>query len=49
MKDVQILHPSGMPARQMAGYEGGNAGFGGQLAEWTPPLMTEDAALLPSP
>ncbi|CAK2033222.1 Phage portal protein [Vibrio crassostreae] len=48
MKDVQILHPSGMPARQMAGYEGGNAGFGGQLAEWTPSLMTEDAALLPS-
>ena len=47
MSEVQILHPNGQPIRQMRGYEAGGAGFGGQLAEWTPPLMLEDEALLP--
>lgn len=44
----KILHPSGVPIRQMSGYESGGAGFGGQLREWTPSLTSEDAALLPN-
>jgi lambda family phage portal protein len=48
MAEVQILHPSGQPIRQMSGYAAGGVGFGAQLAEWTPQLMSEDAALLPS-
>lgn len=48
MKEVKILHPSGVPIREMSGYEAGGAGFGGQLAEWNPMLLTDDAALLPN-
>lgn len=48
MKEVKILHPSGQPIREMSGYEAGGAGFGGQLAQWNPMLLTEDAALLPN-
>lgn len=46
--NVQILHPCGKPVRSMSGYEAGGEGFGGQLREWTPPLASEDAALLPT-
>ncbi|CAG9000655.1 MAG: hypothetical protein CENE_02655 [Candidatus Celerinatantimonas neptuna] len=55
MSDKQILHPSGVPIRQMSayrgmgqgGYDSAGPGFGGQLSEWTPELMTEDMAQLP--
>ncbi|HAZ7684017.1 TPA: phage portal protein, partial [Escherichia coli] len=29
-------------------YNGGGAGFGGQMAEWLPPAQSADAALLPA-
>lgn len=48
MKNVTILHPSGRPAREVIGFEGAGAGFGGQMANWAPQLMTNDAALLPN-
>ena len=47
-KAVQILNSYGQPLRESLSYESGGVGFGGQLAEWTPPLMSEDAALLPN-
>ncbi|MEH6825638.1 MAG: phage portal protein, partial [Motiliproteus sp.] len=46
--NVQILAPNGAPARQqLSAYQGAGAGFGGQLANWTPSLKSHDAALLP--
>jgi lambda family phage portal protein len=32
----------------MSGFEGTGAGFGGQMQNWSPTLMTNDAALLPN-
>lgn len=46
-KEIQILGPNGLPARQSMSYQGAGAGFGGQLRDWTPTLKTMDAALLP--
>ncbi|EQM69985.1 phage portal protein [Pseudomonas tohonis] len=49
MNEPQILHPSGLPARQMlSSWQGAGAGFGGQLERWRPALRTLDAALLPN-
>ncbi|TLX65079.1 phage portal protein [Stutzerimonas nosocomialis] len=49
MKNVQILAPNGMPARQqMSTWQGAGAGFGGQLERWNPQLKSFDAALLPN-
>lgn len=41
---VKLLDHTGKP---MASYNGAGRGFGGQLANWTPPVKTVDAALLP--
>lgn len=47
MSDVQILDVNGQPLRAKMGYNAAGAGFAGQMAEWTPPLQSADAALLP--
>jgi len=46
MKDVKIVDVSGNPIS--ASLMTNPAGFGGQMAEWAPPLQTADAALLPT-
>ncbi|KAB8312284.1 phage portal protein [Erwinia endophytica] len=47
-KTPQLLGPDGhTPLREFAGYSGGAGGFGGQLRDWSPPLESADAALLP--
>lgn len=45
MENIQILGLDGQPH---SAYQGAQEGFGGQLADWTPPLQTADAALLPN-
>lgn len=49
MKHSPLLSPDGTTTlREYAGYQGGDAGFGGQLKGWTPALQNADAALLPT-
>jgi lambda family phage portal protein len=36
------------PLREYLGYQGGGAGFGGQMIDWNPALESTDAALLPT-
>lgn len=43
----QFVDIHGQPLRQSMGYTGGGTGFGGQMAEWTPPSQSADEALLP--
>lgn len=43
----QLIDVHGQPLRQSMGYTGGGAGFGGQMADWTPPSQSADEALLP--
>ena len=44
----QLLGPDGStPLREYAGYQGGGAGFGGQLIDWNPARESADEALLP--
>ncbi len=49
MKRTPILiDVNGVPLRESLSYNGGGAGFGGQMAEWLPPSQSADAALLPA-
>ncbi|NTZ39993.1 phage portal protein [Enterobacter sp. JMULE2] len=48
MTEVVLVDVHGRPLRDSMGYSGGGVGFGGQLAEWVPPLQSADAALLPT-
>lgn len=43
-----LIDVNGAPLRQSMGYSGGGIGFGGQMADWLPPVESADAALLPS-
>jgi lambda family phage portal protein len=46
---TELLAPDGItPLRQYAGYQGAGVGFGGQLFDWSAPLQSADAALLPT-
>lgn len=45
---TELVDIHGQPLRPTMGYSGGGAGFGGQLADWIPPLQSADAALLPA-
>lgn len=42
-----LIDVNGVPLRESLSYNGGGAGFGGQMAEWLPPAQSADAALLP--
>ncbi|OSJ99866.1 portal protein [Escherichia coli SHECO001] len=49
MKRMPVLiDVNGVPLRESLSYNGGGAGFGGQMAEWLPPAQSADAALLPA-
>lgn len=41
-----LIDVNGVPLRESLSYNGGGAGFGGQMAEWLPPAQSADAALL---
>ncbi|EIB9646959.1 phage portal protein [Escherichia coli] len=43
-----LIDVNGVPLRESLSYNGGGAGFGGQMAEWLPPAQGVDAALLPA-
>ncbi|MCC8209759.1 phage portal protein [Escherichia coli] len=43
-----LIDVNGVPLRESLSYNGGGAGFGGQMAEWLPPAQSADAALLPA-
>ena len=43
-----LIDVNGVPLRESLSYNGGGAGFGGQMAEWLPPSQSADAALLPA-
>lgn len=43
-----LIDVNGVPLRESLSYNGGGAGFGGQMAEWLPPAQSVDAALLPA-
>ena len=43
-----LIDVNGVPLRDSLSYNGGGAGFGGQMAEWLPPAQRADAALLPA-
>lgn len=43
-----LIDVNGVPLRDSLSYNGGGAGFGGQMAEWLPPAQSADAALLPA-
>ncbi|EEJ2343757.1 phage portal protein, partial [Salmonella enterica subsp. enterica serovar Oslo] len=43
-----LIDVNGQPLRESMSYSGGGVGFGGQMAEWMPPVESADAALLPS-
>ncbi len=39
-----LIDVNGVPLRESLSYNGGGAGFGGQMAEWLPPAQSADAA-----
>ena len=43
-----LIDVNGVPLRESLSYNGGGAGFGGQMEEWLPPAQSADAALLPA-
>ncbi len=38
-----LIDVNGVPLRESLSYNGGGAGFGGQMAEWLPPAQSVDA------
>ncbi|EKK4508477.1 chromosome partitioning protein ParA, partial [Escherichia coli] len=37
-----LIDVNGVPLRESLSYNGGGAGFGGQMAEWLPPAQSVD-------